>query len=266
MVISELIFEVEALSLLFLRACSLVKYKLLEALYLPWGRSRISVHCGYTMRLQSSVSLPPPSTPTHGGTPKRFPIPRNPIKTLVGKKTKRQLVRHGDYASIASCRTKFPLYFEGYLEFSVGFKSFYVFPFHPLHLWRFSSSCAPFSLRRRPHSSPYARLHPRILKMFFIYNDVNNQQDAKKKSFFNLFNSALHVSGDKFAHHQEHFLTVYTAFGTVHRRCCRPVPQLRWNSISTVAPVGSSVGEMYQKLYVGQKVLLRMGEFVARNM
>jgi len=33
--------------------------------------------------------------------------------------------------------------------------------------------------------------------------------------------SALHVSGDKFAHPQEHFLTVCTAFGTMHRRCCR---------------------------------------------
>ena len=30
-------------------------------------------------------------------------------------------------------------------------------------------------------------------------------------SFINRFNSALRVSGDKFAHPQEHFLTVYTA-------------------------------------------------------
>ena len=29
--------------------------------------------------------------------------------------------------------------------------------------------------------------------------------------FIDLFESALHVSGDKLAHHQEHFLTVYTA-------------------------------------------------------
>ena len=34
--------------------------------------------------------------------------------------------------------------------------------------------------------------------------------------FINLFNSALHVSGDKFSHPQEHFLTVYTAFGKMH--------------------------------------------------
>jgi len=43
-----------------------------------------------------------------------------------------------------------------------------------------------------------------------LYNDVNNQQDATTFSFIDLFKSALHVLGDKFAHPQEHFLTVYT--------------------------------------------------------
>ena len=52
------------------------------------------------------------------------------------------------------------------------------------------------------------------------YNDVNNQQDATNFSFINLFKSALHVSGDRFAHPQEHFLTVYTAFGIMDRFCC----------------------------------------------
>ena len=61
------------------------------------------------------------------------------------------------------------------------------------------------------------------------YNDVSNQQDATTFSFINLFKSTLRVSGDKFFHSQEHFLTVYTAFGTMHRHCCRPVPWLRWN-------------------------------------
>jgi hypothetical protein len=45
---------------------------------------------------------------------------------------------------------------------------------------------------------------------------VNNQQDATTFSFIIFFNSALHVSGDKFAHPQEHFLSIYTAFGTMH--------------------------------------------------
>jgi len=33
--------------------------------------------------------------------------------------------------------------------------------------------------------------------------------------FIDLFKSALHVSGDKLAHPQEHFLTVYAPIGTV---------------------------------------------------
>jgi hypothetical protein len=59
----------------------------------------------------------------------------------------------------------------------------------------------------------------------FPYNDVNNQQYATTFSFINHFNSALHVSGDKFAHPQKHFLTllVCIAFGTMHRQCCQPV-------------------------------------------
>ena len=79
----------------------------------------------------------------------------------------------------------------------------------------------------------------------FCYNDVNNQQDATTLSFINLFKSALHISGDKFAHPQERFLTVYTAFGTMYRHCCRPV--------------GRSVGSFYQKLYIHSKSALEDG-------
>ena len=57
--------------------------------------------------------------------------------------------------------------------------------------------------------------------------------------FNDLRKSALHVSGDKLAHPQEHFLTVYTAFGTMHRYCCRPV--------------GSNIGALYQRLYIQSK-------------
>ena len=53
------------------------------------------------------------------------------------------------------------------------------------------------------------------------HNGVRNQQDATTLSFINLFKSALHVSGDKFAHPQERFLTVCAAFGIMHRHCCR---------------------------------------------
>ena len=44
---------------------------------------------------------------------------------------------------------------------------------------------------------------------------------------------ALRVSGDVFAHHQEH-LTVFTVSGSVHPSCCRPA--------------GSTLGEHYQIL------------------
>ena len=60
-------------------------------------------------------------------------------------------------------------------------------------------------------------------KLTFYYNDVNNQQDATTFSFIILFNSALHVSGDKFAHLQEHVLTVYTV-----KKC-----SWRWAILST---------------------------------
>ena len=37
------------------------------------------------------------------------------------------------------------------------------------------------------------------------------------------------------------------------------------SSISTLSPVGSNIRTLYQKLYIQSKVLLKMGEFVARN-
>ena len=74
--------------------------------------------------------------------------------------------------------------------------------------------------------------HTRNLSIWCLCDRVSLLQRCKqpttwnKFSFINLFKSALHVSSDKFAHHQEQFLTVYTAFGTMHRLCCRPVAQL----------------------------------------
>jgi len=40
--------------------------------------------------------------------------------------------------------------------------------------------------------------------------------------------SALHVSGDVFAHHQEH-LTVFTTSGSFHSSRCRLVSGMSWN-------------------------------------
>jgi hypothetical protein len=50
------------------------------------------------------------------------------------------------------------------------------------------------------------------------YNYENNQQDALYRLIY-YSNSILHVSGDVFAHHQEH-LTVFIVFGSVHPSCC----------------------------------------------
>ena len=101
-----------------------------------------------------------------------------------------------------------------------------------------------------------------------MLGDVNNQQDATNFSFINLFNSPLHVSGDKFAHPQEHFLTIYTAYDTMHRHCCRPVPRLRWNSVPSQPWNRSAAVSVHcsKSCVYSQKVLLRMGEFVTRNM
>ena len=63
---------------------------------------------------------------------------------------------------------------------------------------------------------------------------VNNQQDATTFTFINLFKSAQHVSGDKFAHPQEHFFDCIYSF---------------WYN----APVGSRGGALYRKLYIQSK-------------
>jgi len=52
--------------------------------------------------------------------------------------------------------------------------------------------------------------------------------------------SELLISGDVFAHHQEH-LTVFTASDIVQLCCCQPV-------ISSMIPAGSNIGWLYQKL------------------
>ena len=76
------------------------------------------------------------------------------------------------------------------------------------------------------------------------YSDVNNQQDATTFSFIKLFNSALHVSGDKFAHLQEHFFYCIYSF---------------WYNTPTLLPTGAtvemerSVSALYQKMYIQSK-------------
>jgi hypothetical protein len=60
---------------------------------------------------------------------------------------------------------------------------------------------------------------------YIYYNYENNQQDALYRLIY-YSKSALHVSGDVFAYHQEH-LTVFTVSGSAHPSCCQPVPRIR---------------------------------------
>jgi hypothetical protein len=73
----------------------------------------------------------------------------------------------------------------------------------------------------------------RRLNLGASYYYENNQQDALYRLIY-YFKSALHVSGDVFAHRQENF-TVSTVSGSVHPSCCR-------------LAVGSNLGEHYQIL------------------
>ena len=67
----------------------------------------------------------------------------------------------------------------------------------------------------------------------------NNQQDALYRLIY-YSKSALHVSGDVFAHHQEH-LTVFTVSGSVHLN--------RYRLVSRIGtPAGSNLGDHYQIL------------------
>jgi len=67
-----------------------------------------------------------------------------------------------------------------------------------------------------------------INKTFYIHQSVHRDMIVKitnKMQLYKLiyyFKSALHVSGDIFAHHQKH-LTFFTVSASVHPRCCRLV-------------------------------------------
>jgi len=99
------------------------------------------------------------------------------------------------------------------------------------------------------------------------YNCTNNQLDALYRLIY-YSKSALHVSGDVFAHHQEH-LTVFAVSGSVHPRCCQMVSWMSWNcyAVSTHPwhqPAASWVNTTRYCKY--SQVLLMMGENIARNM
>ena len=85
---------------------------------------------------------------------------------------------------------------------------------------------------------------------------------CSKFCFSNSFKLALHVSGDSFAHLQEHFDCIYTAFWN-------HVPTLpsaadRWMCHRSAAD--GRTGILFQKAVYTVKVLLQMDETVAWDM
>ena len=54
---------------------------------------------------------------------------------------------------------------------------------------------------------------------YWEYNNINSQLNVKITIFYLQLQPAEHVSGDIFAHPQEHW-TVFTVCGIKHRRCC----------------------------------------------
>ena len=92
---------------------------------------------------------------------------------------------------------------------------------------------------------------------------VTNKMQIYRLIYY--FKSALHVSGDVFAYHQEH-LTVFTVSGSIHTGCCRLVSWMSWNFVSThprQRPAGNWVNTTRYCKY--SQVLLMMGENIARN-
>ena len=78
--------------------------------------------------------------------------------------------------------------------------------------------------------------------------------------------SALHVSGDVFAHHQEH-LTIFRASDIVHVCCCRSVSWTRWNLVPSRPWHRLAAMEVnYIRSCKYSQVLLMMGENIAWNM
>ena len=90
----------------------------------------------------------------------------------------------------------------------------------------------------------------------------SNQQDALYRLIY-YSKSALHVSGDVTAHHQEH-LTLFTVSGGVHPRCHRLVSWMSCSNLSKTQPAATWVNTTRYCKY--SQVLPMMGKNNARNM
>jgi len=87
------------------------------------------------------------------------------------------------------------------------------------------------------------------------YNYENNQQNALYGLIYDS-KSALYVSGDVFAHHQEQ-LVVFIMCGSVHPSCCRLVSRMRHQ------PAATWVNTTRYCKY--REMLPMMSENIARN-
>jgi len=79
-----------------------------------------------------------------------------------------------------------------------------------------------------------------------MYQWYQQTTRCNKICFIDSFKLALHVSGDSFAHLQEHFDCIYSFLEqcTLSAVCCRPVTQIEW-SVQSVPPVGSRQQSQY---------------------
>jgi len=75
-----------------------------------------------------------------------------------------------------------------------------------------------------------------------ILTKTTNKMQLCRLIYYSL--SALHVSGDVFAHHPEH-LTVFTVSVNIPQCRCRLVSWMRWNcsSNTSMTSTGSDIGE-----------------------
>ena len=79
-----------------------------------------------------------------------------------------------------------------------------------------------------------------LVLIFCAVNYENDQQDALYRLIY-YSKSAVHVSGDVFAHHQEH-LTAFTVSGSVHPSCCRLVSRFGTPVDSNLEGINLSFG------------------------
>jgi len=74
----------------------------------------------------------------------------------------------------------------------------------------------------------------KTLHLHYKDKSVNYENNQKEALYILIYysKSALHVSGDVLAHHQE-YLALFTVSGSVHQSCCWLVSWMIWNRTSS---------------------------------